>query len=77
MSKYCLLDSDTCNLSMLPDYENNVYAEYISETKKNQGLLFVHDHGVQEGIRVLKEVTAKPNPFVQFHDQLVYESREI
>lgn len=63
---------------MLPEYEKNVYAEYVSDSKRDPMLLFVHDHKVQGNIQTLKEVTTeKPNAFCLFYDQLVYEGREI
>lgn len=63
---------------MLPEYEKNVYAEYIADAKRDQNLLFVHDHKVQDSIRNLRDNSAaKPNPFGHFYDTLVYESREI
>lgn len=58
---------------MLPGYEKNVYAEYVSDSKRDPMLLFVHDHKVQGNIQNLKDITIeKPNPFSLFYDQLVY-----
>lgn len=61
---------------MLPEYEKNVYAEYVADSKRDPHLLFVHDHKVQDNIRNLRDNSSgKPNSFAHFHDMLVYESR--
>lgn len=63
---------------MLPEYEKNVYAEYVSDSKRDPMLLFVHDQKVQGNIQTLKEITTeKPSAFSLFYDKLVYEGREI
>lgn len=63
---------------MLPDYERNVYSEYLVNSKKDPVLLFVNEHKVQDNIRNLRDNSiSKPNPFSHFYDMLVYESREI
>lgn len=63
---------------MLPEYEKNVYAEYVADSKRDPILLFVHDHKVQDNIRNLRDNSVgKPNPFSLFYDMLVYEGREV
>lgn len=63
---------------MLPEYEKNVYAEYLADAKKDPHLLFVNDNKIQDNIRIIKEnSTAKPNPFGYFYDMLIFETREI
>lgn len=58
---------------MLPDYEKNVYSEYLGEAKREPVLLFVHDHKVQDNIRNLRDNSVgKPNPFSLFYDMLVF-----
>ena len=61
---------------MLPDYERNVYAEYLADSHKDPNLLFVNNHKVQDNIRALRDNSvSKPNPFGRFNDMLIYESR--
>ena len=44
---------------MLPEYEKNVYQEYLSdEEKKDPNLLFVNNQAVQTSIAALKDVSA-------------------
>lgn len=67
---------NNCNMQMLPEYEKNVYAEYVADSKKDPVLLFVHDHKVQDNIRNLRDNSVgKPNAFSYFYDLLLYESR--
>ena len=62
----------------MPEYEKNVYSEYISDEKKDPVLLFVNEHKVQDNIRNLRDNSVgKPNPFAHFFDMLIYEAREI
>lgn len=58
---------------MLPEYEKNVYAEYVADAKRDPTLLFVHDHKVQDNIRNLRDNSiAKPNPFGYFYEMLIF-----
>lgn len=69
---------DACNTALLPEYEKNVYAEYVADSKRDTTLLFVHDHKVQDNIRNLRDNSiGRPNAFAHFYDMLVYEYREI
>lgn len=57
---------------MLPEYEKNVYSEYLSdEEKKEPALLFVNNHKVQDNIRSLRDVS-NFNSFELCLDLLIY-----
>ena len=44
---------------MLPEYEKNIYCEYLTtEEKKDPQLLFVNNHKIQDNIRILRDVAA-------------------
>jgi hypothetical protein len=62
---------------MLPDYEKNVYLEYLpEEEKKDPNLLFVNNQNVQTSISALKEVTTV-NSFEATLDLITYEILEV
>lgn len=72
-----MLILDNCNQVMLPEYEKNVYAEYLSdEQKKEPSLLFVNNHRVQDNIRTLRD-TSSLNSFETCLDMITYESLEV
>ena len=57
---------------MLPEYEKNVYVEYLPEDqKKDANLVFVNNHKVQDNIRAFRDVAAV-NSFVVTLDLLTY-----
>lgn len=57
---------------MLPEYEKNVYVEYLPEDqKKDANLVFVNNHKVQDNIRAFRDVAAV-NSFVATLDLLTY-----
>jgi hypothetical protein len=67
---------DNCNTTMLPEYEKNVYAEYIADSKRDPVLLFVQDHKIQDNIRNLRDNSVgKTNSFTHFYNMLIFESR--
>jgi len=58
---------------MLPEYEKNVYVEYLpEEEKKDPNLIFVNNEQVHDNIISLKDVTAV-NSFTPCHDLITYE----
>lgn len=62
---------------MLPEYERNVYAEYLpEEEKKDPHLIFVNNHKVQDNIRNLRDVAAV-NSFSASLDLITYEILEV
>jgi hypothetical protein len=42
---------------MLPEYEKNVYGEYIADSKRDPILLFVQDNKIQDNIQNLRSKT--------------------
>ena len=69
--------SDKCNQKLLPEYEKEIYSEYVSEGK-GENLLFVHNHKVQDNIRNLRDHSVNTvNPFEICLDLITYEIREI
>jgi hypothetical protein len=62
---------------MLPEYEKNVYLEYLpDEEKKDPNLLFVNNASVQSNITALKEVSTV-NSFTSTLDLITYEILEV
>lgn len=62
---------------MLPDYEKNVYLEYLpDEEKKDPNLIFVNNQNVQTNIASLKEISAV-NSFTATLDLITYEILEV
>lgn len=58
---------------MLPEYEKNVYLEYLpEEEKKDPNLIFVNNPNVQTNIASLKEASAV-NSFTATLDMITYE----
>lgn len=57
---------------MLPEYEKNVYLEYLPEDEKQDPkLIFVNNPQVQDNIKLFKEVSSV-NSFVSTLDLLTY-----
>lgn len=62
---------------MLPEYEKNVYLEYLpEEEKKDPNLIFVNNPNVQTNIASLKEASAV-NSFTATLDLITYEILEV
>lgn len=62
---------------MLPEYEKNVYLEYLpEEEKKDPNLIFVNNPDVQTNIASLKEASAV-NSFTATLDMITYEILEV
>lgn len=62
---------------MLPEYERNVYTEYLPpEQRKDPQLLFVNNPKVQDGVRNLQEVSCN-NSFQDCLDLVSYEVLEV
>ena len=62
---------------MLPEYQKNVYVEYLPEDqKKDANLVFVNNHKVQDNIRAFRDVAAV-NSFVATLDLLTYQILEV
>jgi sorting nexin-1/2/sorting nexin-4 len=62
---------------MLPEYEKNVYLEYLpDEEKKDPNLLFVNNQNVQTNIAALRDVSAV-NSFAATLDLITYEILEV
>jgi hypothetical protein len=62
---------------MLPEYEKNVYLEYLPEVeRKDPNLLFVNNQNVQTNIAALKDASAV-NSFTATLDLITYEILEV
>jgi hypothetical protein len=69
--------TDQCNSSLLPDYEKNIYSEYLPEDEKqNPQLIFVNNPKVQTNINNLKEASVV-NSFAVCLDNITYEILEV
>jgi hypothetical protein len=61
----------------LPDYEKNIYAEYLpEEEKKEPNLIFVNNTQVQSNVSILKDASVV-NSFAVCLDHITYEILEV
>lgn len=64
---------DNCSSVMLPEYERNVYIEYLPDEQKNDpNLIFANNAGVENSINGLKQSSAI-NSFAGALDLITYE----
>ena len=72
-----LIMKGNCTQNMLPDYEKNIYSEYLPEEEKNNpNLIFVHNMKVRANATLLHDAS-QVNSFSICLDHLNYEILEV